>query len=319
MTDFSVRYFEDNDSSNWDLFIVNSHKGTFQHTRKFLSYHGERFLDRSVIVEDGGKIIAVMPAAQSPSDDKVVVSHVGATYGGVITSTSVYGEELIDILDKVCRFYNQQGFVELEYKVTPSIYHDTTDEDELYTLFRLNAQLRRCDISAVVYPDSRLKVSSQRKRSFKKAIKAGLTLDNNFESITEFHAVLSDNLAQKHDAKPVHTVAELLDLKSRFEKNLELVVARNEEGVVISGVLFFHINNVLHAQYIASSAEGYDKGGLDFIFESQIAELETLGKTSLAFGTSNEESGKVLNQNLYRFKRQFGSGSIAHQFYLIKL
>ncbi|BCK18642.1 hypothetical protein QTU67_002633 [Vibrio cholerae] len=319
MTELSIRYFSEDDSIEWDSFIELSHKGTFLHSRKFLSYHGDRFVDRSLIVEDRNKIVAVLPACQTYDNKSAVVSHLGATYGGLITSASCYGEDLISVMHAICVFYRNEGFSELCYKVTPSVYHNTIDEDEIYALFRLNAELVRVDNNAVVDKYSRLKVSNQRKRSFKKARDANLTLFSGFENLEDFYSVLLSNLSEKHNAKPVHTISELRELKFRFNKEIELVVAKNEVGYVISGVVFFNINNVVHSQYIASSSEGYDKGGLDFIFEKKIDDLLENQQRFLAFGTSNESNGKVLNQSLYRFKRQFGAGSVAHQYYSIKL
>jgi hypothetical protein len=317
MSELTITYFS-GQGAEWDRFVAQSHKATFQHTRAFLSYHGDRFVDRSVVVHEGNKLIAVFPAAEAPNDSKQVISHIGATYGGLVYDVSIYGDKSIEILKAIVGFYHDNGYREVVYKCTPSIYHATGDEDEVYALFRLNAQLNRVDINAVVDKYARLKVSSQRKRNYKKAVKASLRVHKGFENLDAFYDVLLSNLESKHGAKPVHNVVELKELKQRFPEKLSLWSVVNSNGEVIAGVLFFYINQTMHAQYIASSTEGYSLGALDYLFESALEFIETQSQLRyLAFGTSNEEQGKVLNQTLYRFKRQFGSGSISHKYYTL--
>ena len=36
-------------------------------------------------------------------------------------------------------------------------------------------------------------------------------------------------------------------------------------------------------------------------------------------GTSNEKDGSILNQSLFRFKVNFGSGSVIHEYYDLDL
>ncbi|GAK85661.1 hypothetical protein JCM19238_3251 [Vibrio ponticus] len=309
-------FYTDENEVQWENLVRASHRATFQHTRKFLGYHKDRFHDRSVIVEEDGKLIALLPAVAHPNDFRILVSHAGATYGGLIVDNTIYGEGLIALIELIKKFLNKEGFRKLIYKSTPSIYHVSQDEDDLYALFRTGAILERVDINTVLDTNNRLKISNLRKRSYKKAQKSDLNIDRNFSNLQAFHSVLVKNLSDKHDAIPVHSVSELEYLKDIFGEVLELVVAKNSAGEVVAGVLFFRINKVCHAQYIASSSSGYASGALDYIFEDQIS--NNLGSL-IAFGTSNENDGKVLNQTLYRFKRQFGSGSVVHFTYTLDL
>lgn len=312
----NIEFYNKDKLAIWDSFVAKSHKATFQHSRTFLNYHRERFIDRSVIVYEGNKLLAIFPAAESPHHPEQIVSHIGSTYGGLIYDASVYGTNTIEILQCIVNFYQGNGYKEIVYKTTPSIYHSAIDEDDVYALFRLNARLDRVDINAVIDKYARLKVSSQRKRSYKKAVKASLTVQEGFENIDAFYKILLSNLESKHGAKPVHTIDELKELKQLFPNDISLWSVVSTEGQVISGVLFFFINQTMHAQYITSSSNGYDLGALDFLFESALSFIENQEKLRyLAFGTSNVEQGKVLNKTLYRFKRQFGAGSVAHQFY----
>lgn len=77
-----VRHFTTDDFNEWDRLVDESWNGTFLHKRRFLAYHGERFTDVSLIIEDDkGQLIGVFPAAIDPADPNRVVSHPGSTYG----------------------------------------------------------------------------------------------------------------------------------------------------------------------------------------------------------------------------------------------
>ncbi|MEN3296118.1 MAG: hypothetical protein V7642_5371, partial [Burkholderiales bacterium] len=43
-----ARFFDVDEAGSWDAFCRGAHGATFLHSRAFLSYHGARFIDRSV-------------------------------------------------------------------------------------------------------------------------------------------------------------------------------------------------------------------------------------------------------------------------------
>ena len=59
-------------SDRWDEIAERAPMGTFLHTRRFLSYHGERFRDASVLVtddDDTPRWIRLTPCALSAIPD----------------------------------------------------------------------------------------------------------------------------------------------------------------------------------------------------------------------------------------------------------
>jgi hypothetical protein len=48
----AARHYAEQDAEAWDKLVVESWNGTFLHQRRFLSYHGDRFQDLSLIIED---------------------------------------------------------------------------------------------------------------------------------------------------------------------------------------------------------------------------------------------------------------------------
>ncbi len=310
--------YKDSDASLWDQFCSQSSNATFLHTRKVLSYHGNRFQDCSIILEHEGKIIGVMPAAQHLLHKDLVVSHPGITYGGIIHAGALKGAAMIEAFNCAKRIYLDQGYFRLQYKVTPFIYHQSPLQDDLYALQRLGASRYRCDLSCCIDLASRMKVSDRRRRAFKKAVKSGIELDSGAYCAPDLWEVLTQNLREKHDASPTHSLDEIILLSQRFPEKIKFVIARSQAKVV-AGVVLFCIGPTIHAQYIASNDKGQEISALDAVFERCIEEAKDWGARYFDFGISTEAEGTILNEGLYRFKSEFGGGGVVHEFFEIKL
>lgn len=307
------------DSARHDAFVADSPMATFLHTRRFLSYHGERFRDLSLaLIGEGDRLLGVFPAAADPGDERRVVSHPGATYGGIVHDGRLRGERMIEALEAIARQYASAGFERLRYKAVPHIYHRAPSGDDLYALFRLGARRYRCDLSSAIDLDSRANPSERRRRSLKKALKAGVEIKRGGDVIAPLWRVLEDNLAREHGAKPVHPEEEIALLHSLFPEEIEFVAA-DLDGEVVAGVALFVTARVMHAQYIAASPAGYQVSALDALFESCIADAKARGLRWFDFGTSNEQEGRVLNEGLYQFKSEFGGGGVAHESFELDL
>lgn len=301
----------------WEEFCVHAVNATFLHTRRFLSYHGDRFKDLSILMMESGKVVGIFPAAELPSETKLVISHPGITYGGIVHRGWLSGMRMIEALTALSEYYGKGGYQRLQYKAVPHIYATTAAQDDLYALFRLGAQRVRCDLSCAIDLANRQPLSERRRRGLKKAQKA-VTLSNDPALLGELWAVIALNLARKHDAKPVHSLTELALLKDHFPEQITFRCALLE-GHVEAGVVLFNSPSVWHAQYIAASERAYDVSALDVVFDSVISEAQQTGARYFDFGTSNEDGGKVLNDGLYRFKSEFGGGGVAHEYYELSL
>ena len=303
----------------WDEFVARAPMATLLHTRRYLSYHGQRFSDVSVLlVDERERVIAVFPAALDPDDDKCVISHPGVTYGGIVHDGGLRGERMIEALEILRDHYTQQGSTRLRYKAVPYIYQQTPASDDLYALFRLGARRYRCDISSTIDLAARSAASERRRRGLKKALKAGIEIKQGAEFIAPLWSVLEDNLARKHSRKPVHTAEEIAQLHALFPAEIEFVVAMLD-GKVEAGVVLFVSPRVVHSQYIASSSTGYELCALDAVLEHCITQAQARPARYFDFGNSNEDEGRHLNEGLFNFKREFGAGSVVYEFYELDL
>jgi hypothetical protein len=312
--------YTDELQSVWDGFIHDAAwNGTFLHTRQFLSYHGDKFEDVSLLVHDeGGRTIAVFPAAVHPVERETVVSHPGATFGGLVAGGQCRGESCISVLKDIVEYYRGMGFKRLLYKVTPHIYHQIPLQDDLYALFRLGFSRVRCDISATITANDRPSLTKGRKYEISKAKKCGVEVVEGLDYLKNIHELIEANLWQAHQAKPVHDVPELMLLHSRFPENVRFIAAKSDNEVV-AGLIMFNFKNVAHTQYIASNERGREIGALDLLIEHGIKAAFADNYRYFDFGISNEQGGLVLNDGLYRYKRTFGAGSVVHEHYELDL
>lgn len=313
-----VRYV-DRANVRWDEFVANSHSGTFLHTRRYLSYHRDRYKDVSLFLEDDdGQVIGVMPAALDPRNDQRVVSHPGITYGGLLHAGKLKGERMVRSFNAVCEHYAAAGYESLAYKAVPYIYHHPPCFDDLYALFRLGANRYRCDLSCVIDLQYRGPLSTRRARALQKARKYNLTIHEGVEMADRFWPILEENLLRKHNLKPVHTLDEILLLHSRFPMNISFVLASIKDQAV-AGVSLYETDVVSHAQYIGSSLKGYECAALDAVLDHCISRAQSRGLRYFDFGVSTVEDGRVLNSGLHDFKAEFGGGGVVHEFFELNL
>ena len=319
-----VRSYTPHDDDAWDALIVAAPNANFLHSRNFLAYHGDRFTDASLVIEDdNGRINAVFPAALDPQNPKHVISHPGATYGGLV-APKMSPAQVLEVVENLLATYAERGLERLTYKTMPHHLMSIPNEADRYALSRHGAALTRVDLWNVIPLMEPQNLSDNLKRNIRKAqnnkIETGVFSDD--ASYREFHKILQENLNQRHDLEPVHSADELVGLGERLSGNvaLWLATAPGEPKNILAGVWVFQFNNMIwHTQYIASSPNGRDKQALHLLLHDIIAEARKCKIKILSLGNSTEQAGLVLNESLERFKAQFSKTSVTHNFLCVSL
>ncbi|MBI4726372.1 GNAT family N-acetyltransferase [candidate division TA06 bacterium] len=315
----TIRRYQKKDSGAWNQLVEDSWNGTFLHTRRYLSYHGNRFKDVSLIIENSqGLPVAAFPAAVDPHEPMAIISHPGITYGGIVHKGDLRGEDMVNALGMIAKYYSNVGYKSLSYKAVPFFYHRIPAEDDRYAISRLNGRLARCELSAVINLFSRGQLSGRRKRCLTKAAGSGLKIVSGKELLPDFWRLLEKTLRQRHNVSPVHSLSEITKLSKLFPENIECVAAVLGRKMV-AGALLYKTHSVTRTQYLASDEEGRKNGALDLVLENSILKAKETGGRYLDLGTSNLEQGRVLNQNLYRFKTEFGAGGVVFEQFQIML
>lgn len=289
---------------------------TFLHSRRFLSYHGERFTDQSLMIFNDDELCGVLPATDNDSEE--IISHRGATYGGMVHNGKLGGTTMIDALSLVASHYQKIGYHSLLYKAVPHYYRCRPCEDDLYALHHLGARPSRCDLSSVVDLLGPQTMSQRRRRGINKAHRAGARLATGIDYAPAIWDLLENNLAERHHTKPTHSLPEIQKLASLFPDNVTFHLGLVDD-VPMCGVVLFWSVQVCHAQYIASAAEGRKIGALDFLFGELMALASKRHMRYFSFGTSNDPNRGSLNPGLHKFKQEFGSSGGVHLFYRLSL
>lgn len=309
----TIKRYNPNDAAAWDAFVDASKNGTFMLKRGYMDYHADRFTDHSLLFYRDEELVALLPASQHGEELR---SHGGLTYGGMITSRKMTVQLMLSLFDSLKEYIQENAIPRVIYKRVPSIYYTYPSDEDLYALFRNNAILTRRDISSTIYLPDRIRFSERRRRGVKNALKNNILVKES-KDYDRYIEMLSDILAKYHDAKPVHTMAELRLLADRFPENIKLYAAYQDDRM-IAGVVMYLTPKVAHTQYIANSEEGRQCGALDAVMDYLINECYS-DKEYFDFGISNENEGRFLNEGLISQKQEFGGRAIVYDFYELKV
>ncbi|MDR2512093.1 MAG: GNAT family N-acetyltransferase [Bacteroidales bacterium] len=308
---FSIRRYTTTDKEIWDKFVQNAKNAVFLFERNFMDYHSDRFADHSLLFFKNDALLALLPANEE--DDKLI-SHSGLTYGGWLLPRNFHSKDILDIFDILLDYLQKNNFNKLVYKSIPHIYHQIPAEEDLYALFKNNAELIARTLSSTVQLPVKDKFATLRQRGIKKAKKWGIHI-RKMDDFIVFWKILEKNLSEHHHIAPVHSSDEIILLKNRFPNNIQLYGAFLGEEM-LAGIVIFESSNVAHAQYLAASPKGKESGALDLLLAELIIN-EFSGKKYFDFGISTENEGKILNTGLLSQKEGFAARSVVYDTYLI--
>lgn len=309
-----VTKYEGNRKLEWDNFVKSSKNGHFFFYRDYMEYHSDRFQDFSLIIyNDKGNIMALLPAS---IDGDTVISHGGLTFGGFVCDSKMTAAKMLDVFANVKQFLKNAGVRMFIYKCMPAIYNKYPSDEDLYALFRNNAELYRRDVSFSIYQSDRLGYQEQRKRAVKKGYRHQYILHES-SKYEEYIALLDKILMKYHGTHPIHNVNELRLLAEKFPYNIKLYTAE-KKGRIEAGTVVFLQSGVVHTQYLANSDEGRKNGALDCLLDWLITDVYK-DKNWFDFGISCEQEGRYLNEGLAAQKEGFGARAVVHDFYRIEL
>lgn len=307
-----VKYSSDK-KNQWDEFIKSSKNGLFMFYRDYMEYHSDRFIDNSLMFYENEKLISVFPASVS---DKVLLSHGGLTFGGFVTDSSMKQHHMNDLFESLLNYSKQNDIQEIIYKQIPHIYHKIPAEEDLYSLFCINASINKIEAATVIDLQNRPKIQKGRKAQITRAKREGVIFEESDE-FEKFINLENDVLGEYHNATAVHTGKELELLHNRFPEQIKLYVGKHGEDIV-AGCLLFVYENLVHTQYLAANDWARENGALDLVIFTLIEKFKD-NKKWFDFGKSTEGDGKILNKGLISQKEGFGGRSFVYQTWKIAL
>lgn len=313
---FEIERYSPAFASRWDEMVRNSRNATFLLQRGYMDYHADRFKDASLIVYHKGKPVALLPACER--EGGVISSHAGLTYGGwILPQGHLNGVRLLEIFGLTADYLRREGFKQLIYKPVPHIYARRPSQEDLYAIWRLGGTLTARLLSSAIDLKEPLRFDMSKRQQVRKAYAAGWKAEES-DWLSDFWKLLSDCLEARHGAAPVHSLAEMELLRSRFPKNIRLFTVADADGTIHAGCVVYDTGLVAHSQYAATSAIGRENYLLTFLYHHLITEVFA-GHAYFDFGTSNEAGGRVLNDGLLAQKFALGGTGAVYDTYTLNL
>lgn len=307
---FEVKRFSPEHADEWNRFVAQSKNATFLHDRRYMDYHADRFTDHSLMVYHRQKLYALLPGN---AQGDTFFSHHGLTYGGLITDHRATADGVCQAFLAINDALRQAGLRHVVYKAIPHIYHQMPAEEDLYAIFlRCGARLVKRDTSSTIAFDHRLRFTESRRSGLRKAFHAGLEVQES-RDVESFWQVLTDNLRLCYDASPVHSLAEMQLLMSRFPDHIRLFLVTSPGQLPLGGTVLYLTPQVVHTQYISASAEGKRLGALDLLFD-RLLSMEW-NRPYFDFGTSAQANSCEVNPSLLFQKLGFGGRAVCFDTY----
>ncbi len=298
----------------WNGFVAEAKNATLLHHRDYMEYHADRFVDHSLLVFDQQRLVALLPANVV---GHTLYSHQGLTYGGLLLSTKATAQLVLSIFELLVQSLRREGIERLVYKCVPHIYHTYPSEEDSYALFRLGAQLVARNLSTTVPMSCAIRFAELRRRGARKALKQGLRVEDTLD-FAPFWALLTETLNSRYGVDPVHTLAEIELLHSRFPNQIKLYTTLSPDGETLAGSLLYLSPQVVHAQYISASPTGKASGALDLLFDHLIHQ-QPIARAYFDFGHSTEQQGHYLNEGLIAQKEGFAGRGVVYDIYELNL
>lgn len=308
---FEIKKYESSkNQEEWNLFVKSSKQGTFLLDRSYMDYHSDRFTDHSLMIYKDTKLYAILPGNEYKN---TYYSHQGLTYGSLITSNKTTADDICQIFRNINIYLRELGFQKVIYKAIPWIYQQVPAEEDLYAIVKeCHAKLTIRNIASVINMSHPLKWNRDRHYGANKAHTEGIIVEES-QDYPAFWKILEDNLMHTYQTKPVHSLEEILLLKSRFPKQIRLYIAKLDKEA-LGGTLLYITPQVVHAQYISATPQGKHWHAIDAIFR-KILQEDYKDCKYFDFGTSNEDQGKVLNTTLIYQKEGFGGRGVVYDTY----
>ncbi len=304
-------------AGEWDDFVLNgSCNGNLFHTRKFLSYHrADRFEDASVLLRDGGRIIAVVAANRTEDG---WFSHGGTSCGGPVMGLRHAG---VGAAQAVLATLQEHYAGRLSMRLCEPILAGSRNELLLYLLHKtheiqpeVSAYKPLAGIEDFVDSIPHKKTRSATGKCFREGFCAQASeADADYEA---FHQLLVGNLEGRHGTEPTHTLDELLQLRDILGHRQILLLGRDADGNLCAAVwLIAATPQSWHVQYIARDYSHPASCTVEATLCKAMETVRDAGAQHLNIGICTEAGGTVLNTGLLRFKESLGC--LHHNRYLL--
>lgn len=311
MLNLQFQRYQDHLADQWDTFVLNhSRNGGIFHERKFLSYHPQdRFADDSLLFYSDKNLVGVLPTACTIMSDqtKCATSHPGSSAGGLVYHKKMTVRELLIMLETAIAYYQQQGYSRLEWRLAESLFSYPTDGELLYLLWHRGFQLITREISSCVNLNNEnnwLQMGRKKNpgtiRSLKKT---GITVQV-VEDPETIYPLIENNLQNRYQKKPTHSLPELSDLKSKYPQRIHFWTVQQANLKMATVVVLMVNQYAVHDFYIAQDYYYAKLNVMPLLFYEMFRHYQNLGFHWFNFGISSRHD--QIKWGILEFKEHMG-------------
>jgi len=282
------------------------------HSRSFMDYHRDRFEDHSLIIYRGPIPVCILPANQVAS---ILYSHQGLSYAGFIFNQKLQLHELERIFASLKSYCLESGIEEIYVKQVPDIYSTSSQDIIKILIDSYGAKLVKRDLNHVIQLPSQMEEREKRWRvRNSNLVDVKIRQEKNFQFFWE--DVLMPNLMERHNVTPVHTLEEIQNLADQHPDHIQQFNVYYE-GELLGGTTLFIHSQVVHAQYISTTANGRHLKALDYLFFHLFKVFQN--KNYFSLGISSDPVSGKLNKGLVQWKESFGARPYINEHYILKI
>lgn len=192
------------------------------------------------------RIAGVLPAALIQRNGETwIVSHPGASYGGIVYDDTLGIRDAQDMVDLFLRKARKDGHKNIRITLTPHWYDIQPNQYMEFALLKAGFSYEKQELSSVVpvgeLPDD---VSQAFTDATRRAIRKSKRMEVHIEwsdDLEGYYAILKKNLSLRHNVEPTHTIMELKKLHQLFPDKIGLLGAFYH-GRMIGGIVNFICN-----------------------------------------------------------------------------
>ncbi|WP_341659372.1 hypothetical protein [Vibrio sp.] len=306
----------------WDSLVTKSDEGTIFHSRKFLSYHQERFVksEKQLVWLKGEQLFGVMPTVVCELNGKnTLLSPYGASFGGPIFRKTLKLKEGDEAIRALINYLDSNEIANCSLTLSPAIYNEKNSEVIGYCLEKYGFKLVSRDIFSVIglkgksYEDVWQGYEGRARTSIRKSkeqfeIKTDAIID-------EFYNILVED-KNRLNSTPTHSLEQLKQLKSLFPKQVWVDIATHKESGTKAGICYFMPStNTVLTFYMAQETRALKLNGVSVLVDFGIHNAVKNGCTYFDFGGSSI-GYDIENIGVANFKESFGAYSVSRPSYV---
>ena len=317
----TVHQYTEEHRSEWEAFVARCSNATMFHQQAFLDYHPQgRFVFEHLMFREDGRLVAVLPGGFFHGREHAYWSPVGASYGGFCAPDADFALAL-RVVDAFLETARSKGWKDVYIIPPPIIYSKPMAQHFEYAML-----YRKCDfelhyISHAVQlnaADNYLGVfdKTARKTIHKIHREKRIRIEDSNDYET-FHRILVANKA-KHDAKPTHSLQELLRLRELMPDSLRLMMVYEDQTPIAGSLLFFANAQVVLCFYNMLLYEYEHLKPVYLIMDETVRRAKEEGYDWVDIGVSQDtksDNPMTPSLGLIEFKERFYSRGILRSTY----